>query len=434
MDSVAAPLYSVGRYVRDTDDGRLLIIKHLGPSDHGPPIRTVISFLDTSSSTRTKRILIFCDGPTFKTGNILDSIRHCVTAADSRFCPLCNAPPNAQCGCKLPSLRPAHPLDFSRNHQIMSTYTGEYLGTTRATFVIPTAAVGQQYLSGSLLSSMRVNCYGIGEPQHEDISAVLQAFAVQLAISDAMPTRGVMPHVAQITAASEETECITPDPCSNDTSDMDSMFASLDAVVEAGGSGSAMDFVLSSSSASQVTGAVPPLSPVPDVFRVSPGELDSRSSLSLGMGVFAPKAVAANATREIITSTAGSAGYAAPILQTENRAHLATGRGEPVLLGLNTRRDDERTSLDAEHRREVGEPSTSADDQVLRGIRRKMKNREAAARSNARRKAKNDMLKKGLIDAKLSATELRRKETRLREENLALRRRVYAIGSMRGQS
>jgi hypothetical protein len=432
MDSVATPLFSIGRYVRDTQDGRLLIVKHLGSSDHGPPIRTVISYLDTTSTTRSERILIFCDGPTFKTGNLVDSIRHCTRANDSRFCPLCDAPPNAQCGCKLPSCRPAHPLDFSLNRQIMSIYTGDFLGTTHATFVMPTAPAGQQYVSGSLLSSMRVNGYGIGDVRHDEISSILQAFAVQLSISDAMPTRGVMPRAARITAATEETECITPDACSDETSDMDNIFASLDAVVE--GSGSAMDFTLCGFSTPQVVDAVPLYAPVPDVLSVSAGEVDDCSSPSLGIESTVPKMVAANTTRAILTSTEGSSCDNVSNLRTEDRAHVANECGGLVSLGVNPFCDDERTSLQGEQQGvEAREPSTSADDQALRGIKRKMKNREAAARSNARRKAKNDMLKKGLADAKQSATELRRKETRLREENLALRRRMYAMGATRGQ-
>jgi bZIP Maf transcription factor len=63
------------------------------------------------------------------------------------------------------------------------------------------------------------------------------------------------------------------------------------------------------------------------------------------------------------------------------------------------------------------------DSTVGREARRRLKNREAAARSNARRRERNAALKNELSEAVRKASELRRIETMLRSENIALRRR-----------
>lgn len=62
------------------------------------------------------------------------------------------------------------------------------------------------------------------------------------------------------------------------------------------------------------------------------------------------------------------------------------------------------------------------DEKERRAELRKQRNREAAQRSNARRKVKNDSLKKALKEVHGKAAELRARELRLREENLRLRK------------
>lgn len=63
-----------------------------------------------------------------------------------------------------------------------------------------------------------------------------------------------------------------------------------------------------------------------------------------------------------------------------------------------------------------------------RNLRRKMKNREAAARSNLRRKQRNDALKKNLSTARKKKCELELRMSELKRENAALQKLVKGSG------
>lgn len=72
----------------------------------------------------------------------------------------------------------------------------------------------------------------------------------------------------------------------------------------------------------------------------------------------------------------------------------------------------------------------SKDEPLRRAELRRRRNREAAARSNLRRKVVNDTLKKELHESQHKAASLRARELRLREENLRLRKQVASLFAM----
>jgi hypothetical protein len=356
----------------------------------------------------------------FKAGKFVDSVRFCITSVDARFCPLCDAPPNAQCGCKFPVLRPVHPLDFSRNRSIMSTFTGEYLGTTRATAVLPSGVTDPEYVSASLMSRMRVNGYGRGDARHEEVSSLLCAFAIQLSLADASPARGLMPRIPLITAGTDNMDFTTPAASSNESPEVDNTFAPVSAGPDFG---TGVDLMFGAASSAPIHEDV--------VTSFSMDGLGMPSGAAIGFGDLSP---GLDFTAPGTSSTIPGGLPGSDVSRADEEVLDTAARSGSGSTGASISFDDGRNSLD-EGRGFDHAPALplNADEQALRNVRRRMKNREAAARSNARRKAKNDILKKGLTDAKQEAVELRRKEMLLREENLTLRRQIYTPGSMDGQ-
>lgn len=94
----------------------------------------------------------------------------------------------------------------------------------------------------------------------------------------------------------------------------------------------------------------------------------------------------------------------ADISSPENSDKMETGAGNNS--GGSEEQNKSRKELDRERRAEL----------------RKQRNREAAQRSNLRRKLKNDTLKRDLKFAHEKASQLRARELSLREENIKLRR------------
>jgi hypothetical protein len=67
---------------------------------------------------------------------------------------------------------------------------------------------------------------------------------------------------------------------------------------------------------------------------------------------------------------------------------------------------------------------TPSEEVAAREIQRKLRNREAATRSNARRKERNAALRNGLAKAIQQASELRERDKNVRAENIAMRKQL----------
>jgi hypothetical protein len=381
LTSLNSTIFSLGRYVRDTRDGRLLIVKHTGPfSANQPSVMTKVIFINSISSTRNERINIACDGPLFRSGKLLESVKFCIRTRESRFCPLCSAPPNARCQCMMPVYLPRHNLDFSANSETMKRFEGEFLGTTKAIVAVspaqsaPTSVCFPQepYVRASLVSNFRIDAFGRSHARHSDLSSMLQSFAVQFCISEMGPDRPLKP--------SEGLEGIASGSGTGSTGVSAAMVCSNSYVDEA---------LRGNSSLVQV--------PV------------------LGMD----SSMARMQKSPMLTLADGQ--MSAPRME-ENALSLFSGWPECM-----------------EQHNKVVVPGAAAvtasfgrggcEDQSLRDARRRERNRQAAARSNARRKLKNENLKRGLREGGQALEVLRDKERRLREENLALRQRLYAMAS-----
>jgi hypothetical protein len=379
-----------GRYVRDTLNDRLLIISHNTPSTSGPATRTCISYLRVCSPTMLERIDIICNTPLFRKGHILDSVIYCSAGFQSRFCPLCAAPPNAGCRCQLPKYKPAHSLDFSRDVAAMHRYPGEYLGTIHAIGAISyeddysslSTLTRPQYARTSLLTTLRLSGYDNSESRHRELLSLFQSFAVQLSISDRSPARAVMPAVGWMAKEGPQSGAQNPVPEVTNRSPSFRMYDGHEKAGQNGGVGHGL--------AASHSGGI--------AFD------ESRQDGS-------PKNAQVLLHSDIAASTACCSGSE---YGPDSAAASDVSKTDIVLPSINPQPLDEL---------EVAGANCEASNQE----RRIQKNREAAARSNARRKEKNDALRQGLANANRVAVELQKTETLLRAENVALRRRLGSV-------
>jgi hypothetical protein len=316
------------------------------------------------------------DGTLFKGGRIVESVQYCTAGIHSRFCPFCEAPPSAGCACQIPGYQAAHPLDFSRHVEALQRYTGEYVGSVNAVIAMPNFAAGsmsKKYLSSLLVSSMRVTGYARGDSRHDELADLFQSFAVQLSLSDRSPARAFLPRPAS--------------PPGNST------------LLESAG------------------------------FQVETGQ----GELTVGVGACGIELPRDNVTKISYRNLAPVAGpgQARPLPDTHTKpdgismlsdgseqrgcnSGAVTAFGDQLALLHGCTSGNDQTDGD-------GQPP---DAQQLRRLGQRMRNRAAAARSNARRKERNEVLRIGLERANQQVCELRKWETALRAENLSLRRRL----------
>jgi hypothetical protein len=378
--------FASGRYVRHVHDGRFLMLGHEEPSTRESPSLTFLSCIMPVASTRVEYIFMIFDGETFRKGNIVDAVRFCVQGSRARFCPSCGAPPSAACGCKLPMHKPAHSLDFSRNPESMSCYPGSYLGSISVIAAFshisrgPSGAseMGLTYSATSLVSNMNVRGFVSSDSQHNELASLFQSFTVQLSISDRSPTLAIMP---------------AADGSSNrpggDTDEGDH-----DASEERTPGGG------------------------PDGFRSTP----CLEAACVGKSRLRPGALKAEFTETPGPRTRNS------LIQVQigggaQKFHrFETHEPSIIQYCASSGMDRAETSAGLEQREQaLRAPSEEVD---AREMQRKLRNRESATRSNARRKERNAARRKGLAKATQQASELREREITLRAENTDLRRQL----------
>jgi hypothetical protein len=412
-DAALAKFY-LGRYVRDSRKERILVVSHEKLSQHGTPVETIVLYMRPVSSTKHERIRITCDGSLFAQGRYLESTRLCVSACESRFCPRCGAGPSLRCGCALPQAKPAHSLDFSRDVMAMSRYPGEFLGTTTAVAAVPSGISGKrEYIGASLVSSLRLNGFSREVLRHRELKTMFQAFAVQLSLSERSPVLAVMPppdadvEDGSVSAVQGEPDRLpvtswsgVPLPDSSgdgmadrEYSDNTTHDGGIDRLIEDGPQ-PLFSPAVNITEFSFGSGVCLPLKPPPlsqGIEELQPADHERIDEVHLD---FAP----------IDTAQATTPGF----VETSPTPHF------PLPAATMSGGD------------------AAIQEMILRDARRRQQNREAAARSNARRKKKNDGLKRALAEASRRREELRAMETRLRAENLELRRRLNSRQQWQG--
>lgn len=419
--------YSLGKYVRDERNGTLLIVKHTGVGSGGSGTGgTQVMYLEHLSTTRRYRMYFHCDTAQFKAGKLVDSVLACVTNTEARHCPVCREGPGANCECRLELEPPKDPFDFRGSAKAMASQSGDYLGQAGITISlrdkraeVPAGVEKpRRYVSAPLISSLRTASFSASrcDATHDALAAVLQNFAVQTSLSEASIDRG-------LSAAPPSVPGLLPPslaPVDSEEPGASPVEVPAGAGMQALGQIGSEDGLASVGSAvpDQVTDFASALlndgTGDCDPAMVLPHEptdmLDSYLLLDQDDRLDDPKLFVGelsgdslNCTLKEMASTDDSRG------QSENASssvpEAIAQRGKTGVRG-----------------KECANAEIAA-----RELRRRTKNRESAARANARKKAMNDELKANIRDAQARAAALQARQTELLKENIGLRREVGII-------
>lgn len=309
------------------------------------------------------------------------------TATEYRQCPFCQAPPANVCACKHSFQHPKHPLDFDMTDANMSSHLGTFLGTTAAKHCVN----GTMVKEATLGSRIFIKC---GLDVHLIERLRRWAVADQLKLVKQDPVKCIMPHadefhveMEQIPVGADVDVALGIGNMSGEQQQhqqqyqqqLQQQFVNPFGSVHTVGTGSsAIDDVLeryADHKESSKESNIQPLGNRTLFERLSPDVDDVRISddISFEQGMYMEE-------EDGIQSSLGSA-------------------------------SEERVMNDKERKAEL----------------RRERNREAAQRSNMKRKLKNDTLKSQLLDTHQHAAVLRAKELRLREENIRLRKMLASL-------
>lgn len=456
---VSSYMYSIGRYARDETNGKTLIIKECTAFGDASPEEVQVLCLEHMSSTRRYRSLLKCDPTTFKSGRVVDSVKMCIINEESRICPICQAPPKACCACKLPFIKPSHSLDFSGAFQAVGSHVGQFrAGPDRANiiFAFPATLPGQQYpahcyhekasgilhsLCGALnedhalqrkkyiltpvVSRLRVEGYGSLSGSYsternaclDRLTEDLRNVAIQASASRINPTRLTM----------------IPDEYTNEIGCTDELndFSSEQIVdsCDAGHESTALD-------SSVIVEDIMDLLNTPHVEVVDEDALDKENTISRVLSACQdsnePGLVAVDAKEGLFYGfIEGSCQFqktASDTPFTFSAENVIISKNQPVSSNASGlfEKQDVNGALEipiAPREREDFE-DMGPNERDLRLMIRREKNRAAAARSNARRRVRNDELKAGLRRAKEQLDALRARQTELILQNADMREKL----------
>jgi hypothetical protein len=408
---------SVGRVARCDLTGEMLMVKSTPSCTANPSGQVQILHMRHASTRQRERRLIICDPDLFATGDVAGSVLMVSHSIESRFCPTCNASPSVECACAISTVRSRHPFDFASVFTNMSSHFGSFIGQSTTTVVISGAdqagicgggderslvnvqsmclqtgppalsnlfrglsAPGllnrpKRYLQAPLASHIQMDGFSARHPGinnvHSRIAGVLQSFALQLHFCPAPPRL--------VTGQSSQMHCppqvlVLGDDSANEKRD----------TMEPGLS----DAILALHPVGYGVGAVG------DITARSAAECATNIAVLAGLG----------STSACVGSNSGSSsGSSYP----ESSAALRPRVHVPAVCG-----------------RRRSTKNLNDDELIAREVERRDKNRLAAARSNARRKARNDGLKASLTSERQHVAKLRAKREILQAENICLRREV----------
>lgn len=381
------------RYVRDDEKGVFLML-----AENSKTGVTEIDCMSHRSARKRTRILARFDTVKLRKNlksargilhpsDISGSLSYLSVAHERRKCPLCGATDNGECGCVLPFKRPMHPLDFRNERRNMSLHTGRYEGESVVRLF--------DNMKPFIITSLGTKSVIKGSVDRNVISR-LNKYAVQdrMAKLGTNPFAWLMPGLSSLpgmnSAVSSSMESIdfgnilndlgnnrllpTPEAGFLQTADKMGGFNELD--------GNEMDLMIDGMSRNELNGS-------------------GMGFLGLG-GVEA----AGQETREVV---------AVP----EEEAVDDDG----VDFGDECIDDDGDADMRVQKKRRVG--LAEMDEKERKAELRRERNRMAAAKSNIKRKKRNEILRRDLKEVNERASELRAAEKRLRQENVRLRRLAH---------
>jgi hypothetical protein len=424
----------LGRFVRDESTSETLIVAV--SNDDCPWARQVLVwFVTYPSSTTRYQFQATCEKNTFVASRYDQSVLVSAYDISVRACSVCGSPPAMACGCPIFGLLPRSPLDFSAFTQNgLSTYHGGTYEKTIKTFgrssiyrasvvhglhLNLSGAQIQDALSSSFVSSEKHSRDSYVAGLNVEYARTLQSVGIQRALNGLNIARTVMPHPP-------------PNP------DSSSGFKDNDTVSE---------------TASQIVDHLfrdaHPLTGIEE--QKGDDAEDMPCNVTTGHHSVHPQQLAisdvSNGASRVNTVSAGARGdYRAsscltssgPVVHTDGRSapeifaasgfaigHFSSSVEDEgdvsVEMGVSVSNDDVPAPT-APIFAEVKDAVPSSPQGVFdRKALRRMRNREAAARSNAKRRAYLQSLKRDLEDAHGRATMLREQEASLREGNIILK-------------
>lgn len=372
------------RYVRDDEKGIFFLI-----SDNHHTGVTEVDCCRLLNSRKRIRVCARFTTDSFKeklqnmNGNITpehfaSSLSYLNVAYESRICVVCGGPPTVNCGCQLPFVCPSHPLDFSVQKKNMAVHTGYFEGASTARlfnnakpFVLATLA-SKSAIMGTI---------------DQDVIQRLSRYAVQIRmrqLSLSPLSSSVIQSHLLLPGALLQT-CHEEQPVSSPIENVSPDVVEFDAVTL---EGVALD-------------TAKRINEYPALPTISSGGLLDDISLPL----------VDEAVEEVLSSANGST-----IDSNERTASLSSDASASVTPQSN----NTQMNCIANMERPADAPKAPT-SRELKAELRKQRNREAAAKSNIKRKLRNEALRRDLKEIVEKATELRAVERRLREENVKLR-------------
>lgn len=415
LSSIAMEDAPCNRYVRDDGRGIFLVVSEKAAVD----TIELDCMVHRSSRRRTRvrarfsatilRAALQSAYGVLQPNMTLPALSELSVAYERRECPLCGeSSPLNECSCELPFRRPAHPLDFRYEHCNMSLYTGQYSGSTTLRLftmspvgVIPYAvsALGtRSVIKGNAdrsvvsmltrdvvqqrLASLSINPTALTVPSGQTTFLPIPLTDSFAKLSTPFPnTTNVTPSTPSVlNVVPPEPSQFTNNPATQQGDVLDSLLAGL----EDGVSDSAVNTVTPAMEQNTIFTCEPSDSPIP-ALDIDPDPLSFDPGLS-------------NSTDD-----------------SSNKTEMAVAVTDAT--DEKDRRGDSSVALTTGG---ISKSST-IDERAAKAEVRRQRNRMAAARSNVKRKIRNEKLRKDLAEIRKRAADLRDEEKVLRAENVRLR-------------
>lgn len=454
------------RFVRDDTNGIFLHV-----SENETTGITEVDCLTHKSSTRRTRVRMKFDFRSLRSvlrtakgilhpGDISSSLIYLNVSDEKRACPICCDATVGDCGCELPLQRPTHPLDFRFEASNMGLYTGFYQGAT----VVRLCSAGHGVINATLQS---------GSVIHGELNSELIARLHKLAVVDriskvkekpyalTMPETSLeMTAVMEAGAAAEAVAALSEQASKSGTLNLDEIGGGGDDggggsedsgsnEVEVGRIGDVTVSELEIKGSLQSDGLFDGGGDVTggefaDADRLMDaselmGEMDNvctteaqNAALTNLDGEAVASACASSASRSSKQEADTLCGDGTDDMDTgevgiheAGRSNEETEVGNGIDESGNSGKEETCDRKRGTKRKERGDGKTvSTMTEAEKAEIRKKRNREAAARSNLKRKLRNESVRRDLASLTQRAIRLRVKEMMLRDENTRLRNAV----------
>lgn len=383
---------AVGRFARDDADGALVFVERR--AEH---IDVVAITHDGATRLRRTRAL-FQAGDAFRAALYGDRSAACsaliniTLSVSSRACPMCRRRAERPCTCRLAFISPMHAADFTPFRANMHALCGSYNG--RSVRLFSKGAPAEDYVTRGTVTPAT-------EPT---LVARLAHLAVQsLLVSPSAPIAPVLsPQSFQVP---DSTDCGAAD----DSAKLMSFAESVESIIQQSMHPDA------ASHRTAVAAASDPLSAFLNEAPTLPNTLPALHTSPVSEITGTPKWSYSWQPQHLSAMPESSDGMDSHSPTTSTVSTLSTpmNHQQQAVVRKPARRPRRTTKkvLTEEMLRE----------REARRQLRIFKNRQAAARSNLRRKLQNDRLKKALAEVRGRALQLRDRHMVLREENLRLK-------------